>query len=64
MESRNFQARKSVLEYDDVMKKQREIIYGQRKQVLDGMDVKGIIMGLSLIHISVRVTLRAFSSTT
>ena len=44
MESRNFQARKSVLEYDDVMNKQREIIYGQRKQVLDGMDVKGIIM--------------------
>ena len=58
VESRNFQARKSVLEYDDVMNKQREIIYGQRKQVLDGMDVKGIIMNmmngaisLSLIHI-------------
>ena len=46
VESRNFQARKSVLEYDDVMNKQREIIYGQRKQVLDGMDVKGIIMGM------------------
>ena len=46
VESRNFQARKSVLEYDDVMNKQREIIYGQRKQVLDGMDVRGIIMGM------------------
>ena len=46
VESRNFQARKSVLEYDNVMNKQREIIYGQRKQVLDGMDVKGIIMGM------------------
>ena len=46
VESRNFQARKSVLEYDDVMNKQREIIYGQRKQVLDGMDVKGIIRGM------------------
>ena len=46
VESRNFQARKSVLEYDDVMNKQREIIYGQRKQVLDGMNVKGIIMGM------------------
>ena len=46
VESRNFQARKSVLEYDDVMNKQREIIYGQRKQVLDGMDVKGIIMNM------------------
>ena len=46
VESRNFQARKSVLEYDDVMNKQREIVYGQRKQVLDGMDVRGIIMGM------------------
>ena len=46
VESRNFQARKSVLEYDDVMNKQREIIYGQRKQVLDGMDVKDIIMNM------------------
>ena len=46
VESRNFQTRKSVLEYDDVMNKQREIIYGQRKQVLDGMDVKDIIMNM------------------
>jgi preprotein translocase subunit SecA len=46
VESRNFQARKSVLEYDDVMNKQREIIYGQRKQVLDGMDVKDVIMNM------------------
>ena len=46
VESRNFQARKSVLEYDDVMNKQREIIYGQRKQVLDGMDVKSVIMNM------------------
>ena len=46
VESRNFQSRKSVLEYDDVMNKQREIIYDQRKQVLDGLDVKGIIMNM------------------
>ena len=46
VESRNFQSRKSVLEYDDVMNKQREIIYGQRKEVLDGMDVKPIIMNM------------------
>ncbi|MBO4853764.1 MAG: preprotein translocase subunit SecA [Oscillospiraceae bacterium] len=46
VESRNFQARKSVLEYDDVMNKQREIIYDQRKQVLDGMDVKEVIMDM------------------
>ena len=43
VESRNFQSRKSVLEYDDVMNKQREIIYGQRKQVLDGLDIKETI---------------------
>ena len=52
VESRNFQARKSVLEYDDVMNKQREIIYDQRKQVLDGLDVKNIIMNMMNISIS------------
>ncbi len=45
VESRNFQSRKSVLEYDDVMNKQREIIYGQRKQVLDGLDIKDTVFG-------------------
>ena len=40
VESRNFQARKSTLEYDDVMNKQRELIYGQRKNVLDGADLQ------------------------
>ena len=39
VESRNFQSRKTVLEYDDVMNQQRELIYKQRKQVLDGEDV-------------------------
>ena len=52
VESRNFQARKSVLEYDDVMNKQREIIYSQRKQVLDGLDVKNIIMNMMNTSIS------------
>ena len=46
VESRHFQSRKAVLEYDDVMNKQREIIYDQRRQVLDGMDVKSIIMNM------------------
>ena len=41
VESRNFQSRKNVLEYDDVMNKQREIIYAQRRQVLDGEDLQG-----------------------
>jgi len=46
VESRNFQARKNTLEYDDVMNRQREIIYGQRKQVLDGRDIHEIINGM------------------
>ena len=46
VESRNFQYRKSTLEYDDVMNKQREIIYGQRKQVLDGMDIKQTVLNM------------------
>ena len=40
VESKNFQQRKSVLEYDDVMNTQREVIYKQRRQVLDGEDMK------------------------
>ena len=43
VESRNFQTRKTVLEYDDVMNTQREVIYKQRRQVLDGEDVHGAI---------------------
>lgn len=39
VESRNFQVRKTVLEYDDVMNKQRTIIYNQRGKVLDGDDI-------------------------
>ncbi|MCL2569209.1 MAG: preprotein translocase subunit SecA [Oscillospiraceae bacterium] len=40
VESRNFQSRKQVLEYDDVMNRQRELIYKQRQQVLDGGDIE------------------------
>ena len=40
VESRNFQIRKSTLEYDDVMNTQREVIYKQRRQVLDGEDLQ------------------------
>ena len=46
VESRNFQVRKNVLEYDDVMNKQREIIYGERRKVLDGEDLRSQIMGM------------------
>nr|WP_325211160.1 preprotein translocase subunit SecA [uncultured Oscillibacter sp.] len=51
VESRNFQSRKSVLEYDDVMNKQRELIYSQRRQVLDGMDIKDTV--LNMMHTSI-----------
>ena len=46
VESRNFQSRKTVLEYDDVMNQQRELIYKQRKQVLDGEDVSQSIRNM------------------
>ncbi len=44
VESRNFDIRKHVLEYDDVMNQQREVIYGQRRKVLLGEDVKDSIL--------------------
>lgn len=43
IESRNFAIRKSVLDYDDVMNKQRELIYNQRNRVLDGEDIKATV---------------------
>lgn len=46
VESRNYAVRKHVLEYDDVMNKQREIIYGQRLKVLSGEDVSNNIKGM------------------
>ena len=39
LEAQNFGIRKNVLQFDDVMNKQREIIYGQRRQVLNGEDI-------------------------
>lgn len=46
VEDRNFAARKNVLEYDDVMNKQRELIYAQRNKVLDGEDVSDSITSM------------------
>ena len=46
VESRNFQTRKTVLEYDDVMNQQRNIIYGERRKVLDGEDIHEQILGM------------------
>ena len=46
VESRNFRARKNVLEYDDVMNTQREVIYAQRQKVLDGEDLRQNILAM------------------
>ena len=56
VESRNFQARKSVLEYDDVMNQQRNIIYGERRKVLDGEDLREQILGMLEEYIQATVT--------
>ena len=52
VESRNFEIRKYVLQYDNVMNKQREVIYDQRRKVLFGEDIKPYIMEMldDLIH--------------
>jgi len=44
VESQNFEARKHLLEYDDVMNKQREAVYGLRRQLLEGLDQKELIV--------------------
>ena len=46
VESRHFQARKSTLEFDDVMNVQRNLIYDQRRKVLDGEDIRESIRGM------------------
>ena len=47
IEGRNFEIRKHVLEYDNVMNRQREIIYGQRRRVLMGENVRDNIIGMA-----------------
>ena len=44
VETQNFEARKHLLEYDDVMNKQREAVYGLRRQLLEGVDQKDLIL--------------------
>ena len=55
MESRNYEIRKHVLQYDDVMNQQRELIYKQRKQVLEGENVHDNIVGMITELISAAV---------
>ena len=59
VESRNYQTRKSVLEYDNVMNTQRSVIYAQRQQVLDGEDLRESIHGMlvSMVEDTVRSVL-------
>jgi preprotein translocase subunit SecA len=46
VESQNFETRKNVLKYDDVMSRQREVIYAERRQVLEGVDLHEQIRGM------------------
>ncbi|HNW04352.1 MAG TPA: preprotein translocase subunit SecA [Oscillospiraceae bacterium] len=55
VEGRNFGIRKNVLQFDDVMNKQREIIYGQRSKVLDGEDLKDYIAQMRAESVSKNV---------
>ena len=52
VEGNNFAIRRNVLRYDDVMNKQREVIYGQRNQVLDGQDISAMIQKMIVDTIS------------
>ena len=45
VESQNFESRKNVLKYDDVMSRQREVIYGERREVLEGADLETQMRG-------------------
>ena len=60
VEGHNFEIRKHLLEYDNVMNKQREIIYGQRRQILEGLSLKENITGI--MERIVNDTLGAFAN--
>ncbi len=60
MEERNFGIRRTVLEYDDVMNRQRELIYAQRNQVLDGEDVHESVQ--KMIRDSIRDTVAQYTT--
>ncbi len=51
VEGRNFSIRKSVLEYDDVINKQREIIYSQRRTLLEANNIKGMILKMTKLEV-------------
>ncbi len=59
VESKNFSIRKHVLQYDDVMNTQRQLIYSQRKQVLDGENLKESI--INMMHSVIEQTVNLYS---
>ena len=60
VEARNFDMRKNVLEYDDVMNQQREVIYAQRRKVLMGEDLRDNIM--YMIHEIIKAEMNQYAS--
>lgn len=58
LEGENFNRRKNVLEYDDVMNQQRALVYSQRKEVLDGKDLREKI--IEMIHSTIEESVNAF----
>lgn len=58
VEGRNFAIRKNVLQYDDVMNKQREIIYSQRDQVLNGENIKDVVV--KMINENIEETVKLY----
>ena len=61
VEAQNFNIRKNVLQFDDVMNRQREIIYSQRDKVLDGEDLRDTIM--EMLHQSLEKTVENYCPT-
>ncbi|WP_028783756.1 preprotein translocase subunit SecA [Thalassobacillus devorans] len=60
VEGNNFDARKTVLSYDDVLRQQREVIYKQRFEVLDSENLRGIIE--EMIHSTIERTVQAYTT--
>ncbi|WP_151529605.1 MULTISPECIES: preprotein translocase subunit SecA [Corynebacterium] len=46
VENQNFEARKNVLKYDEVMNEQRKVVYGERREILEGMDVEPFVKNM------------------
>src|SRR5205085_8674838 len=60
VEEQNFEIRKNVLKYDDVMNRQREVIYGERQRILEGMDLKD--EALEMVRAAAQETAQGFAS--